>query len=157
MERNNLVRELLIMYGDQKSSLNHFTLAITTCQEEKWIAKCICSCVSQNYENFEVLLIDAVSTDRTFEIAKEYEKRYPNFRVVQSNARRPQVFNILAVTKMARDRTVIVSVDGDDFLKHENVLSKLNDVYNSGDIWLTYGSHESAATGCRAEIGRAHV
>src|SRR4051812_49381296 len=109
------------MYGDQKSSLNHFTIAITTCQEEKWIAQCIDSCVSQNYENFEVLLIDAASTDGTFEIAKEYEKRHPNFRAVQSDARRPQVFNILAATKMARERTIIVSIDGDDFLKHENV------------------------------------
>lgn len=139
------------MYGDKKKLMNHFTIAITTCQEEKWIAKCIESCVSQSYENFEVILNDALSTDRTFDIAKEYEKKYRNFRAVQSDLRRPQVYNVLAITKMAQDRSIIVSIDGDDFLKHQDVLSRLNDIYNSGEIWLTYGSHETIATGCRAD------
>lgn len=131
--------------------MNHFTIAITTCQEEQWIAKCIDSCLSQKYPHFDVLLQDAVSQDRTYDIARRYEKTHANFRAVRSEARLPQVFNVLALTRLARDASIIVSIDGDDFLKHDDVLGRLNDVYDSGEVWLTYGSHESASTGRRAD------
>ena len=38
--------------------------------------------------------------------------------------------------------SIIVSIDGDDWFKHDNVLTKLNEVYNSGDVWMTYGTYE---------------
>lgn len=131
--------------------MNHFTIAITACQEEAWIGRCIESCVTQDFANFDVLLLDACSTDKTFEIAKEYEKTYRNFKAVRSDARRAQVANISALTKMARDHTIIVSVDGDDTLKNNSVLKVLDEAYGDGEVWLTYGSHETTSTGRRAD------
>ena len=129
---------------------NHFTIAIDACQQEKWIGKCITSCINQNYDNFEVILVDAISTDRTFDISKEYEKIYSNFKSYQNEIRVPQIANMLFLTKMSKDNSIIVSVDGDDWLKDENVLTKLNNVYNSRDIWMTYGSYENVSNGQRA-------
>lgn len=48
-------------------------------------------------------------------------------------------------------RPVMGRIDGDACLKHENILSKLNEVYDSAEIWLTYGAHEIASTGGRAD------
>lgn len=129
---------------------NHFTIAIDACQQEKWIDKCISSCVDQDYDNFEVILVDAISTDRTFEIAKEYEKNNSHFSAFQNEIRVPQIANMLFLTKKAKDGSIVVSVDGDDWLKHENVLNKLNEVYNSREIWVTYGSYENVSNGSRA-------
>ncbi len=122
---------------------NHFTIVINACDQQDWISKCIESCVTQNYENYEVIMVDALSTDRTYEIAKELESRYENFKVFQNEVRVPQIANILFLTKQSKDKSIIVTVDGDDYLKNDQVLNKLNEVYNSGDVWITYGNFEN--------------
>lgn len=128
---------------------NHFTITIDSCQQEEWIRKCIESCITQNYDNFEVILVDAISTDKTFEIAKEYETcNY--FKAYQNEIRVPQIANILWLTKTSKEGSIIVSVDGDDWLKNKDVLSYLNNIYNSGDIWVTYGTYENYPYGTRA-------
>ena len=50
---------------------NHFTIIVDSFNHEKWISRCLDSCLSQKYNNYEVILVDALSTDKTFEIAKE--------------------------------------------------------------------------------------
>jgi len=121
---------------------NHFTIAIDTCNHEDWIEKCLSTCLTQKYDNYEVILVDAVSTDKTFEIAKKYEEIFENLKVYQNEVRIPQVANFLWLTELSKPNTIIVSVDGDDWLKNSKVLQKLNEVYNSGDVWMTYGTYE---------------
>lgn len=120
----------------------HFTIAIDCCNQEEWIERCIASCVTQRYDNFDVILLDAISTDKTFTLAKEYEKDFSNFKAFQNTIRKPQIGNIYELTFLAKNNSVLVSVDGDDWLKNKNVLSKLNEIYSSGDVWMTYGSYE---------------
>lgn len=126
---------------------NHFTIIIDACEQEEWIERCIKSCINQNYNNFEILLVDAISTDRTFEISKEFENKYNNFSCYQNEIRVPQIANILSLTEHSKDNTIIVSVDGDDWLKDNDVLNKLNIIYNSGDVLITYGSFEEYPSG----------
>jgi len=54
--------------------------------EEKYIAKCLDSIVSQDYpkENLEVLVVDGMSEDKTKEIVKEYSKRYPFIKFLEN-------------------------------------------------------------------------
>jgi chlorobactene glucosyltransferase len=44
--------------------------------EEKYIRYCIKSLLRQNYSNFELILVNDESTDKTLEIMKEFEKSY---------------------------------------------------------------------------------
>ena len=39
---------------------------------EKFLKSCLDSIISQTYENWEAILIDDGSTDKSFEICKEY-------------------------------------------------------------------------------------
>ena len=107
---------------------NHFTITIDACQQEAWIRRCIESCINQNYDNFEIILVDAISTDKTFEIAKEYEIKCEYFKAYQNEIRVPQIANILWLTKASKENTIIVSVDGDDWLKNNDVLTYLNNI-----------------------------
>ena len=46
--------------------------------EEKNIGKCLDSLIVQDYTNYEILVIDDNSTDKTLEIIKEYERKNSN-------------------------------------------------------------------------------
>lgn len=121
---------------------NFFTIAIDTCNHEAWIEKCLNTCLTQKYDNYEVVLVDAVSNDKTYDIAKKYAEDFPRLKIYQNEKRLPQVANFLWLTELSKPGSIVVSVDGDDWLKNSKVLQKINDVYNSGDVWMTYGTYE---------------
>lgn len=121
---------------------NFFTIAIDTCNHQDWIERCLNTCLTQKYDNYEVILVDAISTDNTFNIAKEYAAKFDRLKIYQNEKRLPQVANFLWLTELAKPGSIVVSVDGDDWLKNSKVLQRLNEVYNSGDVWMTYGTYE---------------
>ena len=53
-------------------SLSKISIIIRTHNEERWIAHCLESIFSQDYDNFEVILVDNNSSDHTVEVAKRY-------------------------------------------------------------------------------------
>lgn len=57
------------------------SILIPCYNSEKYIAECLESCVKQSFKNWEIILIDDGSNDRSFEIAQEYENKYNNIHV----------------------------------------------------------------------------
>ena len=49
------------------------SIIIRTKNEEKWIESCLKSVFNQNYKNFEVILVDNESSDKTINIAKKFK------------------------------------------------------------------------------------
>jgi hypothetical protein len=47
------------------------------------------------------------------------------------------------------DDEIIVTVDGDDWLADDDVLKRLNAVYSSDEIWMTYGQFQWSSSGVR--------
>ena len=66
--------------------------------EEKYIAKCIDSLLQQDYptEKMEWIFVDGCSKDRTVEILKEYQHKYPNLIKILDNPQQivPYAMNI---------------------------------------------------------------
>ena len=50
---------------------NHFKIIVPLYNVEKWISLCIRSVKRQEYQNFECILIDDISTDNTVQIIKK--------------------------------------------------------------------------------------
>jgi glycosyltransferase involved in cell wall biosynthesis len=123
---------------------NFFSITINTYNHKDWIEKCLMSCIDQNYKNFEVILIDDISNDGTHEICESIGSKFSNrVKIIQNQEKiYSQLRNISNLTKLSKDGSVVISVDGDDFLKDNDVLNKLNSVYNTGDVWMTYGRYE---------------
>jgi len=53
--------------------------------EEEFIGKCLDSLLKQDYENYEIIVIDDSSEDKTGEIISEYSKKYP--KIIPVSAR----------------------------------------------------------------------
>lgn len=73
------------------------SVVIPCYNEEKFIAKCLDSLLSQDFpkENIEILVIDGNSTDRTRGIVKEYIKKYPFVKLFENkNKFTPFALNI---------------------------------------------------------------
>ena len=52
--------------------LDKISIIIRTYNEERWISHCLGAIFSQDFDNFEVILVDNNSTDHTVEVAKRY-------------------------------------------------------------------------------------
>lgn len=100
---------------------------------EKWIGKCIVSILKQDYPLYELLVIDDCSTDRTWEIINSY-----HVMAYRNQKRQGALANIAEGIEFLIDG-IIVTVDGDDYLSNNSVLSYLDLVY-TWDVWMTYGS-----------------
>ena len=46
------------------------SILITNFNKEKFIEECILSCLNQNYNNLEIIIVDNSSTDRSMSIIK---------------------------------------------------------------------------------------
>ncbi|MDR2423258.1 MAG: glycosyltransferase family 2 protein [Prevotellaceae bacterium] len=57
------------------------SVALATCNGEKFIREQLNSILWQTYPNFEIVIADDCSTDSTPEILKEYAEKYPNVSI----------------------------------------------------------------------------
>ena len=60
-----------------------FSIIMPAHNAEKEIEDAIKSVIMQDYENYEFIIIDDLSTDNTFEIAKKYEKDNKKIKVIR--------------------------------------------------------------------------
>lgn len=99
-----------------------FTVIVPIYKVENYLCECIDSILSQNYYNFELILVDDGSPDRCPEICEQYARQDKRIRIVHQQNRG---------LSSARNRGIeiscgryIVFVDGDDVLC-DNTLKKL--------------------------------
>jgi glycosyltransferase involved in cell wall biosynthesis len=116
--------------------MNKFVVIVTTYNGEKYIDRCLASIVNQDYDNFEVVVIDDCSTDKTW----NRMLRYPVKRIRNIKRQGSALANIVSGVKHAKRDDIIVIVDGDDYLSDDSVLSYLDTIY-SKDVWMTYGQY----------------
>ena len=80
--------DLANSYSTQKGALHSMkkvlTIVVPAYNVEKYLKNCLDSFVDVNILNsIEILVVDDGSTDKTADIAKSYEKKYPNsFRLL---------------------------------------------------------------------------
>ena len=118
-----------------------------------WIEQSLMSALLQDYDNFDVIAMDAQTDDGTYEFLKEKEKEHENLTVVRNEVRQYQPQNIYEGTRMSKDGSIIITLDFDDCLLHKDVLNTLNKFYND-NVWMTYGSYVKSSNGHVAGFGR---
>lgn len=80
----------------------------------KTLPEAIDSIVNQTYSNWELIMCDDASTDNTYEVAKEYQKKYPDKIIVIQNKKNSRLaFSLNHCLKYATGE-YIARMDGDD-------------------------------------------
>jgi len=120
-------------------------LMVTSYNNKDWYRRNLDSIFSQNYSNYKVVYIDDRSPDGTGQLVEDYIREYgveEKIILVRNTERQLKVANFYyGVHQFCSDKTIVIDLDGDDFLAHENVLSIINEVYSDPNVWLTYGSY----------------
>jgi glycosyltransferase involved in cell wall biosynthesis len=118
---------------------------------EKYLEECILSVATQNYENYEHILINDCSTDNSKKIVLDTIAKLPEnisykFLLVDNTVNQGAVYNQYHHTKNVKgDDTIIMYLDGDDALQNDNsIFDYYNHVYND-NTEFTYGSCWSIA------------
>ncbi|MGK0253084.1 MAG: glycosyltransferase involved in cell wall biosynthesis [Mariniflexile sp.] len=77
---------------------------VPTYQSEKIIGSTLKALGLQDYPNFEVLVCDDCSTDKTFEICRDFAKNHPNFTVLRNETNIGWFSNAEKLWNMAVDK-----------------------------------------------------
>lgn len=114
----------------------------TTYNCEKFIEKSLLSIMSQRFKDFKCYVTDDMSTDNTLNIIKETIKNDSRFILIENHEKFYQPGNYEQVIRWRgiEGDEICVEVDGDDWLPNSNVLTKINEIYQDENVWMTSGS-----------------
>ncbi len=129
-----------------KSEKNKFVIVIPSYKNSKYCERNIHSTLTQDYERYRVIFTDDNSSDDTFEKVSKVvnsSNRRNKFTLIKNQERIGALANLYNMIHSCEDDEIILTLDGDDWLSDENVLNKLNNYYNSDDIWMTYGQYQN--------------
>lgn len=121
-----------------------FKIITPVYNSEQWIGKCISSVKSQIHQDFLQVIIDDCSTDNTVNVIIEAIGEDSRFILIQRMKRTGIMHgHILGVNHGYREDQIIVHLDGDDWFSSDEVLSRLDKIYEDDNIFATYGSYET--------------
>jgi len=125
-------------------------IVIPSFNNEKWCEKNILSALNQNYDKFRIIFTDDCSTDKTFKIVKDVVKNHKNkdkVYLVKNKENKGALHNLYDMIYSCDDDEIIMTLDGDDWLAHNDVISKLNEEYCKNDIWMLNSQHQNSSDG----------
>lgn len=117
-----------------------FSIIIPTYNVEKYLDKCLESILNQTYNNYEIILIDDVSSDNTINIVSDYQHKDKRLRVVINSENSGPSYCRQKGINISKGEYIIF-VDSDDWYCDNNVLEKIaliTEEFNSDCICFRY-------------------
>lgn len=120
---------------------NRFKIITPSYNNESWVEFNIASILNQTYSNYEVLYICDASTDKTYELVNNLVGNNSKFKLINRSENKGAMYNYSHELEnfLSDDDSIIIHLDGDDWLYDDTVLEKFNEFYNKHDCWMTYG------------------
>lgn len=101
------------------------SIIVPVYQVEKYLRQCIDSILAQTFQDFELILVDDGSKDRSGQICDEYAKKDDRIYVVHTLNRGAAAARNTGIQRASG--TYIAFVDGDDYLA-ENMIGRMYEV-----------------------------
>lgn len=124
--------------------MHRFKVVVPSFNSIDYIGKTLQSIEMQTDTEYDVCVIDDGSTIQgQREIIKEYCDRN-GWKFLFNDRNYGALYGMVHAIRLleCQDDDVIVIIDGDDWLAHAEVFTKLREVYNGKDVYLTWGQCE---------------
>ena len=106
--------------------------------------KCLDSVYHQKYPGEKIghLFIDDASTDGTDDKIRRWLEGHPdhNVQFIAQPGRMGGTANTVMGFRMAPPNSIVLELNGDDWLPDDSVLDFLNRVYADPEVWMTYNT-----------------
>ena len=115
-----------------------FSVIICAYNIESYISKAINSVLKQDFDNYELILVNDGSVDKTLEILKKYENKNKDKIRVIDNGRNLGLGKSRNIAIKQAKGEYIVHLDGDDTMYEKETLSKIDKTIGNENIDLIY-------------------
>lgn len=118
------------------------TILTTAYNCEKFIERSLLSIMSQKFKDFKCYITDDMSTDSTVEKIKSVIQGDDRFILIENHSKlyQPGNYDQIIRWRALDGDEICVEIDGDDWLPNPNVLTKINEIYQDENVWMTSGS-----------------
>lgn len=131
-------------FGLFKMTMQLFSIIIPTFNSAKTLDLCLNSVINQSLQNFEVLIVDGMSTDATLSIVIQFADLYPNIKWVSEKDK--GIYDAMNKGIEMCSGEWLLFLGSDDKLYDREVLCKMAVVINSEEmIDVIYGNVFSTA------------
>jgi len=110
-------------------SNNNFSLIIPAFNEEKIISTKLDNCLALDYDkiNYEILVVDDFSTDRTYKIVQTYVKKYSNIKLIKNQYSKGKVGCVNTALETAKYEYIVIT-DTDVMLKKDIIKKSIKHI-----------------------------
>ena len=108
-----------------------YSFIVPVYNTEKYLKKCLDSLVNQTYKDFEIIVVNDGSTDKSSSIISKYQKKYKNIIVIDKENEGNSIAKNIGVKKSCGQ--YILFVDSDDYVE-PHLLSVVDKEVNDVDI-----------------------
>lgn len=127
----------------QNSNYEKDIIIVTASYKNKeWYVRNLDSIFAQKYTNYHLIYVDDCSPDGTGDLVERYIKENgftEKVTLIKNTVRKKALANLYTAIHMCDDTAIIVTLDGDDWFAHDQVLVRINQIYSDPNVWLTYG------------------
>lgn len=125
------------------STTPFFSIIIPLFNTEEYIGECLDSISNQNFDNYEVIVVDDGSTDDSVKIVSRYAKTNLNITLLQQNNS-----GVSATRNLGLDNAIgeyIIFVDSDDFLMSGTLNYLQNTLLMNNDVDMLFFNYYEVA------------
>ena len=113
--------------------MKKISLIIPVYNGERYLRQCLDSAMNQSYDNYEIIVVDDGSTDQSYEIAKEYQKCCPFFKLIHRLQNRGLVYSWHEGVQ-ASSGEYLAFLDSDDWVDREYLKQLALGIRENADI-----------------------
>lgn len=145
---------LLLLSSMSYAENKEIVVVIASYKNSEWYKWNLDSVFGQTYflnnaTKCRIIYTDDCSPDGTGDLVEAYVKERGfegQVTVIKNETRKLALENLYNMIHSCADDAIIAVLDGDDALAHPKVLEYINTVYNTKDVWLTYGQFKEWPT-----------
>ena len=123
-----------------------FSIIIPLYNCEKFIAKCLLSVLNQNFNNYEIIIINDCSKDRSLKICKKYKKKYPKIKIINQKTNKG-VSSSRNLGIKSSNGEYIIFLDSDDYLENFSLYKLSKFIENNKKADTIVVSHNANSDG----------